>query len=86
MRLEGRNLYVTVTELDRISGLKDDGEALAKYLGPDTCAAIQHDVGLAPDPVLDTIAPWRRWLCRLTIAVESVQVARINHSRRNQRS
>jgi hypothetical protein len=85
VRLEGRNLYVTGDELDRISRLKDDGEALAKYLGPDTCAAIQHEVGLAPDPVLDTIAPWRRWLCGLTVVVESMQVARINHSGRNQR-
>ncbi len=60
MRLEGRNLYVTGVELDRVSELKDDGEALAKYLGPDTCAAIQHEVGLGLDRILDTLASWRR--------------------------
>ncbi len=45
---------------------------MAKYLGPDTCAAIQHEVRLGPDLVLDTIAPWRRWLCGLTIVIESM--------------
>ena len=60
VRLEGRNLCVTGVELDRISELKDDGEALAKYLGPDTCAAIQHEVGPGLARILDTLAPWRR--------------------------
>ena len=51
---------MTGVELDRISELKDDGEALAKYLGPDTCAAIQHEVGLGLARILDTLAPSRR--------------------------
>ncbi len=33
MRLEGCNLYVSGAELDRIPELKDDADALAKYLG-----------------------------------------------------
>ena len=72
MRLEGRNLYVTGAELSCISELKHDGEALARYLGPDICAAIEDEVGLDPNPALDIIAPWRRWLCGLTIVVEPV--------------
>src|SRR5215472_1174577 len=75
MRLEGRNPYVTSAELDRISELKDDANALAKYLGPDICASIPREVGLAPNPVLDAIAAWRRLLSGLTILVESVPVA-----------
>lgn len=51
---------MTGVEFDRISELKDDGEALAKYLGPDTCAAIQREVELGLDRILDTLAPWRR--------------------------
>ena len=74
MRLEGRNLYVSSAELDRISELKDDADALAKCLGPDICASIQREVGLAPNPVLDAIAAWRRLFSGLTIVVESVSV------------
>ena len=33
MRLEGRNLYVTLAELDRMSELKDDGDSLAQVSG-----------------------------------------------------
>ena len=75
MRLEGRSLYVSGAELDRISELKDDSDALARYLGPDICASIEREVGLAPDPVLDAIAAWRRLLSGLTIVVESPPVA-----------
>jgi hypothetical protein len=75
MRLEGRNLYLSSAELDRISELKDDADALAKSLGPDICASIQREVGLAPNPVLDAIAAWRRLLSGLTIVVESAPVA-----------
>lgn len=35
MRLEDRNLYVTEAEHTRIVELKDDADALARYLGPD---------------------------------------------------
>jgi hypothetical protein len=60
---------LTEPELARISELKYDGEGLAQFLGPSTCAAIQHLVALGHDLLLDTVAPWRRWLCGLTIVV-----------------
>ena len=74
MRLEDRNVYVTGAELTRIVELKDDADALARYLGPDVCTAIQDELGPGPNPVLDGIPPRLRWLRGLTIVVEPMAV------------
>ncbi len=73
MRLEDRNLCVTGTELSCISELKDDGGAfLARYPDRTYVPRSRMRLGLIPNPALDIIAPWRRWLCGLTIVVEPV--------------